>query len=209
MLLKSNTPVTDDTMFANETEFKNMTMAEGLKHVIATTQENCKLGNTEVFQYEPNDIIGVYTHLNPEGYPSLGVKASYVVLSTSTQNLPENTMEAVRQLGQQIAMQVVALMPKFKSKAEVPNEVLDHERRILKEGLVTEFFGKKSEDAIEKILNSKLNSWFEDNVLEEQNFVIVEHDSKEGKAKVKEIVSRKGKELSLNDLKIKEFKLFI
>jgi hypothetical protein len=45
-------------------------------------------------------------------------------------------------------------------------------------------------------------------VLNEQIYVIVDHDARDSKSKVKDVVSKKGKDLGYEDLKILEFKFY-
>lgn len=103
-------------------------------------------------------------------------------------------------------MQVIASKPRYLNKEDIPEEVLENEKRILKEGIINNNTNKELN--IDKILNSKLNNFIEENILNEQLYVIIEHDVKDNKAKVKEIVAKKGKELGYPDLKISEFKYY-
>ena len=106
-------------------------------------------------------------------------------------------------------MQVVASRPKYLNKNDVPKDVLEHETKIIKDGILDDKETMSKNVDVNKIVNSKVNNWYGENVLNEQQFVIVEHDSKDSKLKVADVVSKKGKELGIDDLKIKEFKLLI
>jgi elongation factor Ts len=172
---------------------------DGLKHVISKTQENCKIGNFDVYTYSPNDLIGVYVHTSST--PNAGLKASYVVLSSN-----KKVDESLRPFAEKLAMQVVASNPKFLKIESVPAERLAEERKIFVENVLAD--GKKPEH-VDKIVNSKINGWYEETVLNEQQFLIIDHDEEGGKSKVSQVVQKKGKELGLDDLHIKDFKLFI
>lgn len=105
-------------------------------------------------------------------------------------------------------MQVVASNPKYLNKTDVPEDVLEAEKKIIKDGLLSNEETKNKKLDIEKVTKAKINSWYEDNVLNEQQFVIVDHEDTDSKAKVSNVVSKKGKELNIDDLKLKDFKLF-
>jgi elongation factor Ts len=193
---------------ANVKTGDNSSLLDTLKNLIAKTQENCKIGVCESYDYSANNlIVGLYLHNSPVGYPSLGQKASIVVLhSEKITNLSDK--KALQDLADSLAMQVVALNAKYLNSSDIPLDVLQHETNIFKEGLTND--GKASNpDTFEKILKNKINSWYEEIVLNEQYFVIVDQDSSEGKIKVQGLVSKRGKELGLDDLSIREFKLFL
>jgi elongation factor Ts len=176
-----------------------MNIMEGLKHVISKTQENCKIGNYSVYSYGPNDLIGVYVHTSST--PNAGLKASYIVLSSKNK-----VDQSLKPFAEKLAMQVVAFNPKFLSKETVPVERLADEKKIFADAVLAE--GKKPE-LLDKIVASRINGWYEETVLNEQQFLIVDHDEEAGKIKVSQVVQKKGKELGLDDLYVKDFKLFI
>lgn len=184
-----------------DTSLKNMTVMEGLKNLISKTQENCKISQYFKFSYDPkSDIIGTYLHGSPEGSPNLGQKAAFVALTHDSATTFENRQE-LSEFANLLAMQVVALNPTYLSKEDIPAEILENEKNILAESV-------KDEKNKEKIINSKLNNWIAENVLNEQIFVIVGHESKDEKLKVQNLVHRKGQEHDLKNLRLKDFKLF-
>ncbi len=185
-----------------ETAYNNATLLESLKYLISKTQENCKINLCEKFDYS-NGLIGSYLHSSPEGHPKLGQKAAVVVLESPNGRVPKE----LKDFADNLAMQVVALNPKYLNISDIPQDVVEKEKKILKETIIAE--GKVKEDQIEKVLLNKLNSWYEEVVLNEQIFVIVDYESTEGKNKISALVSKKGKALGIENLKIKEFKLFI
>ncbi|TVQ78804.1 MAG: translation elongation factor Ts [Bradymonadales bacterium] len=69
---------------------------------------------------------------------------------------------------QDVAMQVAATNPQFLDRESVPTSVLDKEKEILGEQLKSQ---KKPENVIEKIVQGKLEKFFEENCLLEQSFV--------------------------------------
>ena len=67
-----------------------------------------------------------------------------------------------------VAMQIAALNPVAVSRDEVPESVQEKEKEIAREAAVSE---GKPEHVIDNIVNGKLNRYFQDNVLLEQDFV--------------------------------------
>jgi elongation factor Ts len=81
------------------------------------------------------------------------------------------------------AMQVAALRAKYLSREDVPADVLEAERRVLEEKTRAE---GKPEQAIAKIVEGRLNAFFADNVLLEQESV------REQKQTVKQVLDAAG-----------------
>jgi elongation factor Ts len=81
------------------------------------------------------------------------------------------------------AMQIAALRPKYLTREDVPAEVLETERRVLEEKTRAE---GKPEQAIAKIVEGRLNAFYADNVLLEQESV------REQKQTVKQVLDAAG-----------------
>ncbi|MFA5211256.1 MAG: translation elongation factor Ts [Patescibacteria group bacterium] len=71
-------------------------------------------------------------------------------------------------LGNDIAMHIAAMNPKYLSREDVTEEDLNRERAIYREQLVNE--GKPAE-MVEKILEGKMNKYYSENCLLEQDFI--------------------------------------
>lgn len=69
---------------------------------------------------------------------------------------------------QDLAMHIAATSPQYTSREEVPAEVVEREMAIHREQLAAE--GKPAE-VVEKILEGKMNKFYEDIVLMDQKFV--------------------------------------
>jgi len=76
--------------------------------------------------------------------------------------------DAFQDLVRDIAMQIAAADPKFLRREEVPAEVVEKEKEIARDRAINE---KKPEKAIEKIIEGRLNKFFEEICLLEQPFV--------------------------------------
>jgi elongation factor Ts len=71
------------------------------------------------------------------------------------------------ELVKDVAMHIAAMSPVYLSRSEVPAEVVDAQREEMRRSAPT---GKKPE-VIEKIVEGKLNKWFEEHVLLDQPFI--------------------------------------
>jgi len=105
---------------------------------------------------------------------SEGVIASYVHSNSKIGVLVELRCETdfvarsddFRQLGRDLAMQVAAAKPVAVSKDDVPEDVLERERAIYREQ-----FKDKPPQAIEKIVEGKLQAFYKEHCLLDQPFI--------------------------------------
>jgi elongation factor Ts len=81
------------------------------------------------------------------------------------------------------AMQIAALRARYLTREDVPAEVVEAERRVLEEKTRAE---RKPEQAIAKIVEGRLNAFYQDNVLLEQESV------REAKKTVKQVLDEAG-----------------
>ena len=80
--------------------------------------------------------------------------------------------EEFQQLVKDVAMQIAAADPRYASREEVPAGELNKEREILMEQLKNDPKNAgKPEDVMNKIIEGRLNKFYEDNVLVDQPFV--------------------------------------
>lgn len=80
--------------------------------------------------------------------------------------------EEFQQLVKDVAMHIAAADPRFVKRDEVPAGELDKEREILMEQLKNDpKNANKPEDVLNKIIEGRLNKFYEDNVLVDQPFV--------------------------------------
>jgi len=112
-----------------------------------------------------------------------------VLIDVSVQNPSEKSYSLIRD----IAMQIAAMNPLFVDRKDVPQSVIDKELEIYKEAAVVE--GKNPEIA-GKIAMGKLNKFYQEQCLLEQQFV--KDSSKFIKDVVKEISSDSGTEVKIN-----------
>lgn len=80
--------------------------------------------------------------------------------------------EEFNQLVKDVAMHIAALDPKYLNRDEVPAETLDKEREILLEQLKNDpKNASKPAEVLNKIIEGRLNKYYEENVLLDQPFV--------------------------------------
>lgn len=80
--------------------------------------------------------------------------------------------EEFQQLVKDIAMHVAAADPRYARREEVPAELLEKEREITREQLKNDPKNSgKPEDVLAKIVEGRLNKFYEENVLLDQPFV--------------------------------------
>jgi elongation factor Ts len=108
-------------------------------------------------------IVGSYIHMG-------GKVGVLVELNCETDFVARG--EEFQQLVKDIAMHVAAAEPRFVSREEVPSAVLEKEREIAKaQALNDPKNANKPEQVLEKIVEGRLNKFYEESVLLDQPFV--------------------------------------
>jgi len=115
-------------------------------------------------------LIGSYIHHNGK----IGVMVEIRCESDFVAKTPQ-----FLELAKDLSMQIAAMAPRFVKVEDVPAEVIEQEKLIYREQLKDE---KKPAPVIEKIVEGKVNKFFEDSVLMEQVFV------KDNTRKVKDLL---------------------
>lgn len=147
------------------------TVQDLVNNMGATVGEKTEIGRIARVE---GDYVDLYLHqTNPDLPPQVGV---FVV-----------TNEAGKELGHDIAMHVAAFKPRWVSRHVVPAEILDTERQTLTEITLNE--GKPAQ-IVEKIVEGRLNSFFKDNTLVDQDF------AKDPSTTVGKVLESKGGEVS-------------
>jgi len=106
-----------------------------------------------------NGIVGSYIHL----YGKIGV---LVEVNCET-DFVANT-EEFKEFVKNVAMQIAASSPKFITREDVPNDIIEKEKEIFYAQV--EKSGKPA-PIIEKIVGGKLEKYFKENCLKEQVFI--------------------------------------
>ena len=89
--------------------------------------------------------------------------------------------EEFRQLAKDIAMQIAAANPQYIQREDIPQDVIEKEKEIYK----SQIKGNKPPQVIEKILEGKLEKFFEEVCLLDQPFI------KEPEKKIKDLITEK------------------
>jgi len=80
--------------------------------------------------------------------------------------------EEFQQLVKDVAMHIAAVDPRYVKRDEVPADILDKEREILREQLKNDpKNANKPADVLDKIIEGRVGKYYEDNVLLDQPFV--------------------------------------
>ncbi|WP_295578813.1 translation elongation factor Ts [uncultured Oscillibacter sp.] len=109
------------------------------------------------------------------------------VLVNLETDLPAEKVEAV---GKDVAMQIAALNPRFWDKAQVTQDVLDEEKKIMMVQMENDpKMASKPEQVREKIVLGKLNKFYAENCLLQQEFV------KDGDMTVEQYIAASAKAL--------------
>jgi elongation factor Ts len=117
--------------------------------LIQTIGENIQIRRIEVFEKQSGQSIGVYSHLG-------GKILCVVVLEGSGEE----------QLAREVAMHVAAAFPQYLSPEEIPQEVIQMEKDIAAEQVK----GKPA-NIIDKILQGKLNAFYDQCCLTRQKYI--------------------------------------
>lgn len=109
-----------------------------------------------------------------------GAYASLIEINTETDFAAKN--EELREFAHNLAMQVVASRPICVNVAELPQDKIDSERNIYRVQLLNE---GKPENMVDRIVDGKMNKYYEEVVLMEQVYI----KDPDGKKKVKDALT--------------------
>ena len=174
---------------SNIEELKNTQMQNGksvndnLVALIAKIGEKITIGKTKTIS---NNSSINFQYLHTVVKDNLGKLA--VVVSLETKDISDT----VKNFGKQLSMHIAASNPLALEANLIDKDILDKEQELVNEELKN---SGKPDEIVKKIGLGKMNKFKEENALLTQAWVM------EPKKKVKDII----KELSINDLKIREF----
>ena len=133
----------------------DLTVAQQQQEMVLVIGENIKVRRFERFA----DGVNVpYIHA--------GGKISVLV------NLTVDSGIDATEIGKDVAMQIAALNPRFWDKSEVSQDVLDEEKKIMLAQMANDpKMASKPEQVREKIVIGKLNKFYSENCLLQQEFV--------------------------------------
>lgn len=126
------------------------TIENKLVALTAKIGEKLSFRRHELVTKNDNEVFGNYLHMG-------GRIGALVVLA--------NTNEEV---AKDVAMHVAAMTPVCATRSDVPADMVDHESKVIKEQVMNE--GKPA-DIAEKMVTGRLNKFYKEICLEEQEFI--------------------------------------
>ena len=126
------------------------TIKEKMVEATATIGEKISFRRFEKIVKNDNEVFGIYSHM--------GGKITALVVIDG----------ADRDIARDVAMHVAAMKPLYLNREEVPEDVLNHEKEIIKEQAINE--GKPA-DIAEKMVNGRINKYYKEVCLLEQEFI--------------------------------------
>ena len=156
---------------------------DNLVSIISKIGEKITIGRAKTFNYDGSKN---FNYLHTVVKDNLSKLAVVVSLETS------NSSDNLKNFGKQLSMHIAALNPLALDVNDIDKKILDKEQTLISEELKNT---GKPDAIVQKISIGKINKFKEDNALLSQPWVM------EPKKKVKDIL----KELSISDLKIKDF----
>ena len=159
------------------------TVEDNLVSMISKIGEKITIGRTKTFNYDGSKN---FNYLHTVVKDNLSKLAVVVSLETSSSS------DNLKNFGRQLSMHIAASNPLALDANDIDKKILDKEQTLISEELKNT---GKPDAIVKKISIGKINKFKEDNALLSQPWVM------EPKKKVKDIL----KELSISDLKIKDF----
>ena len=141
-------------------------MEEHINAAIATIGEKLSLRRFEVVSKTDADAFGAYLHMGGR---------------ISVLSVLEGTTD--EEAAKDVSMHIAAINPKYVSRDQVDSSELDHEREVLKQQALNE---GKPEKIIEKMVEGRINKFYQEICVNEQDFV------KNPDVKVAQFVESKG-----------------
>lgn len=145
-----------------------LTIEESRATLVQTIGENIQIRRVKTFPKAANKSFGVYSHLGGK-------------LVTLVEITGSSSEEA---LARDIAMHIAAAHPEYLSEKDVPHSVIEHEQEIAKSQIKG-----KPENIVGKIVEGKVNSFFDAVCLIRQKYI------KNDSLSIAELVNQRAKEV--------------
>ena len=148
------------------------TISERIVEATATIGEKISFRRFERIVKSDDEVFGIYSHMG-------GKITSIVVVKGADMDVAKD-----------VAMQVSAMNPVAVRRELVPQDMIDHEKEMIKSEMKNdEKNAKKSEEILDKMATGRLNKFFKEICLEEQDFI------KDSSLNVKNYVKNAGGEI--------------
>ena len=168
-VMKQN-PADVEALLALQAEGTTQTVAELLQEKVLTIGENIQIRRFERME----GACVAYVHAGGK----IGVLVNF---DTDLASKPEFVA-----YGKDVAMQIAALNTPYLNESEVPEDVIAHEKEVMRQQVINE---GKPEAIADKIVNGKINKFYKENCLIDQEFV------KDNKQSIKQYTQNTAKEL--------------
>lgn len=143
-----------------KTEIDGKPFSEVITDTVSKTGEKMELGDYTRFEVPASGLVAAYVHFNHK----LG---AMIEIETGDQDAAGK----LESIATDICMHITAMNPVAADRDSVDPETIEKEREVAKEQVKG-----KPENIIEKIVDGKMNKFFQDNCLVDQDFV--KEDSK-------------------------------
>lgn len=152
-----NDPATVDELL--ESEYEGEKVGDTLTEAIHIIGENMQISNFKRLEIEGTGALVPYIHMNGR----IGVLVGFTF-----GNEPTATDERFLAMGKDVAMQIAATNPVSLDKDSVPEDIREHEFEIYKAQAAE---SGKPENIQEKIATGRMEKFYKENCLVEQDFV--------------------------------------
>lgn len=149
----------------------HLTIDEYRATIVQTIGENIQIRRIKVIPKSADKSIGVYNHLGGKIVTLVEIKGG----------------SSEEDLAKEIAMHVAAAAPEFLSPEHVPSPVIEHEKEIAKGQIKG-----KPENIVGKIVEGKLNAFYDQNCLTRQKFI------KDDSLTILDLVNKRAKAVGKN-----------
>lgn len=135
-------------------DYGNTKASEVIRDHVARIGENIRVKRFALYKAEPGSLVDIYIHPGD----MLGVILSVEAPDT------DKSLEIARN----IAMQIAAMEPVSVSRDDLPSEIVEKEKEIYRQQAIEQ---GKPEKVIDKIVEGRLKTFYEERVLLEQAYI--------------------------------------
>ena len=171
-------------------EDANITIGQKLEDLISKIAESIKAEEFVMLKTDANGLINSYIHT--------GANLGVMIELRADKGINGSNKDKVKQLAHDICMQIAVTNPLAIRPEELDKSTLEKEQDVIREQLIA---AGKPENMIDKIMQGKVNKFYEDVCLMNQKFI------KDDKKTITKVIDEVSKETGLN-IKIGQFARF-
>lgn len=185
-IVATTNPASIDDLMTVKNPVTQLTVQESLDDLIAKICEKIKINQFARFALTGNGLINAYIHPGS----TIGIM---IELQTEA---PVADLESLKTLAKDLCMQIAVMNPMCIAPAQLDPQILEKERAIAREQLAG---SNKPTQIIEKIVDGKLNKYYEEVCLLNQLFI--KNDKMNVKAQVDEVGKKLGASITVSQFK--------